>query len=233
VSAVPVVELSDRVVGAVNAARAAKSDENVVAELAATLKELDDVKNRLSALVDVLPELPVSTNSNPDLERSQQLLVSLRAAAALDAVGAARSDDGRSLNAALRKGVSELAEDATEAWGELRTSLRADVRTDFLRRLSALPGFSLAASLLSDNFIVHEAVASGRLPDAAKVREVEAARKRVDEGLAELQALLPEPIRRPLERCFRGELRLMDVSDDFLEWIREHDLEDAFRVEAS
>src|SRR5262249_6717543 len=151
----------------------------------------------------------------------------------VDAIGAARSDEGRAFTTALRQGVSELADDAGEAWTELRTSLRRDVRTDFLRRLNSLPGFGIAASLLADNFVVQQAVTQGRLPDADTVRNAQAARARLDAGLVELQSLLPDEIRTPLEACFRAELRLVDVDQDFLAWIAEKGLEDAFRVEAS
>jgi hypothetical protein len=228
-----IVELSDRVVEAVNAARAAKADESLIAELEVTLKEYDETSERLGTLVEVVPELQMLTTSNNELAQSRQLIAVLRTAADTDAIGAARSEDGRALTVALRNGVSELSEDATEAWDALRVALRADVRTDFLRKLTVLPGFAVASSLLSDNYIVQDAVSSSRLPDAAKIRDVQAARERLDRGLEELQSLLPEAIRRPLDDCFRGELRLVDVTDEFLKWIRDKDLEDAFKVEVS
>lgn len=230
---VSVAELAERVFAVVNAARAAKTDENVVSELETVLKELRDSESRLEALVDVSPEIPHAQGTNPDLEQCRGLLTTLAETATTDAVGAARSDEGRTMVRDLRNGVAELNEATTEAWNDLRLSLRADVHTDFLRKLSELPGFGIARSLLADNYAVQEVVVLGRLPEAEKLRAAKAARARVDEGLIQLQGLLPDNVQQPLERCFGGELRLVDVSEEFVDWIREKGLESAFTVEAS
>jgi hypothetical protein len=228
-----IVELGEQVVVAVNAARAAKTDENVIAELEAVLKELHDLDDKFGPLMDVISEIPSATRSNAELDHRRTALTPLQEAAATDAIGAARSEEGRAMIRELRNGVTELDQKTSEAWDGLRQSLRAEVGTDFLRKLNTLPGFGIAQTLLADNYVVLEVTASGRLPDADRLRAAKDARSRVDEGLRQLQALLPPDVRRPLEKCFRGELFLTDVNAELLDWIHEKGLESAFTVEAS
>jgi hypothetical protein len=225
--------LAEAVIQAVNEARAAKADEHIGAELQSTLRELDGTRSKLVDLADVIPELPLERDVVIPLAETGSRLRTLLSSAEVDAVSAARSDEGRLLTADLRSRVSELGDSATEAWSELRVRLRPEAGTDFLQRLGGLPGFGVARTLLRDHYTVEQARLSARLPDGTTVREAKAARRRFDEGLAQLQEELPEAVRKPLERCFRDELRLVDVTDDFLQWIRDNNLDDAFTVSAS
>jgi hypothetical protein len=229
-----IVELSAQVVAAVNAASAAKSDENVVVELEALLKELGECEKQLDRLVPVVDVIPGMSRPGKEFERCRRLLTDLQGDALADAIGAARSEEGRALVRELRSAVSDLEQRTTSAWNDLRQELRAEVRVEFLGKLSGLPAFaSIAEEILQDNRVVQEVLASNRLPSADRLSQAKAARARIEVGLTKLQALLPEDVQRPLERCFRGELRLVDVKPAFLEWIRKHGLKDDFTVQAS
>jgi hypothetical protein len=228
-----ITELAQGVVRTLNETRAAKDDEDVVTELRTVLRELDSVRTKLDDVADVLPELSFDGSGLTGLDEVTQRLAAVRQQAKADAVGAARSEDGRLLLPDLRARVDDLSESASEAWGEQRAALQPEGGIEFLRHLAELPGFGRTRELLRDHATVVNAAASSRMPSSSVIREAKAARARFDEGLASLQALLPDEVQRPLEKCFRDQLRLVDVTDEFLTWIRDHDLENAFTVRAS
>lgn len=227
-------DLADEVVRTINEARAARDDEDVVTELRTVLREVEDIRTRLSALTDVLTELPIDRAALSGFaDAVTGPLETVRDAANADAIGAARSEDGRLLLPELRTTVNGLSDSADAAWNELRVELRPEGGIEFLRHLAELPGFGRTRELLRDHATLAQAAASNRLPDSPAISEAKAARARFDAGLASLQALLPDGVRGPLEKCFRDQLRLVDVTDEFLDWIGEHDLQDAFTVRAS
>jgi hypothetical protein len=230
----PITALADEVIRAINEARAARDDEDVVTELRTVLRDTESIRERLERLAGVLAELPVDRAALAGFaDGATSQLETVQEAAEADAIGAARSEGGRTLLPELRSRVERLSEAADAAWNELRMSLRPEGGIEFLRNLADLPGFGRTLDLLRDHATVAQTAALNRLPGVTDIIAAKDARARFDEGLASIQALLPDEVREPLERCFSDELRLVDVTPEFLLWITDNELQDAFTVRAS